>query len=251
MSSRAAFRSRDLRREYSHPARRVTAFYCTAGTAIPAICARCCKRCQARDEAENYTFWLPDFPTHFRPFDDTARALSRVLATQQSDGAQVLAAQQSDWENTILVGYSMGGLIARQMVADGFPCRAVVTICAPHDGPMFWVPRLSAGPRSLGKRAPQMRALNANPRDIARHRDYHFFGVTYRDRFGFHDDDAVVPRASALGEKLGEIGTRRAIELDYERGFGRSTRSNPHVEGLNPRTMAPMIDLCAQLFAAE
>ena len=193
---------------------------------------------QVRDEAKNHTFWLPDFPTHFRPFDATARALSRVLAVQQND-----------WENTILIGYSMGGVVARQLVADGFPCRALVTVCAPHDGPMFYVPRVTVGPYSLGKNSKQMRALNADPRDIARRGDYHFFGITYRDRFGFHNDDAVVPRASALGENLGEIGTRRAIEIDYGRGFGRSTRSNPHVEGLNPRTMAPMIDLCAHLFA--
>ncbi len=143
----------------------------------------------------------------------------------------------------------MGGVIARQMVADGFPCRALVTICTPHVGPMFWVPRVTAGTRSLGKSSPQMRALNAHPRDLARRRDYHFFGLTYRDRFGFHDDDAVVSRTSALGEKLGEVGTRRAIELDYGRGFGRSTKSNPHVEGLNPHTMAPAIELCARLFA--
>lgn len=193
---------------------------------------------RAREEARHHTFWLLDFPTHFRPFDDAARGVSRVLA-----------AQNTDWRDTIFLGYSMGGVVARRLIADGFPCRALVTICAPHDGPARWVPRVTAGPRSLGKRSPQMRALNADARDTLRRRDYHFFALTYRDRLGFHDDDAVVPRASALGEHLGEVGTRRVVTVDYGRALGRSFKNNPHVEGLNPRTMQPAIELCARLFA--
>lgn len=192
---------------------------------------------RAREEARHHTFWLLDFATHFRPFDETARAIARVLA-----------AQNTDWSDTIFLGYSMGGVIARRLVADGFPARAVVTICSPHGGPTRWVPCVTSGPRSLRKNSPQMRALNADPRDIGRRRDYHFFAITYRDRLGFHDDDAVVPRASALGEHLGEVGTRRVIELDYGRTLGRSLQNNPHVEGLNPRVMREAVELCAGLY---
>jgi pimeloyl-ACP methyl ester carboxylesterase len=165
-------------------------------------------------QAACWNFWSIDYPTHRRSFREGAREVARALA-----------AQPHDFSGCVFVGFSMGGLVARQMVADGFGCRALVSICSPHEGLARWVPTHSPGTWSLSRSSVALRALNRNPIDRA-HRDrYHLFAVTYRDRFGYHDDDTIVTARSALGARLGVVAERRKIHLEYGQSVGRKLRA--------------------------
>ena len=79
-------------------------------------------------EAAGCDFISPSYESHFKSFKDSAKDISEGLTYLNLD-----------LETTILIGYSTGGLIARQMIADDFPCKALITICTPHEGILPWV----------------------------------------------------------------------------------------------------------------
>ncbi len=186
-------------------------------------------------QAASWRFWSVDYKTHFRAFPDSARDLTEAFARQPHD-----------FSNTVFIGYSMGGLVARQMVALGFPCRALITLCSPHEGLAPWVLAHSPGTRSLSRRSPHLAALNAHPRDVAARSRYHFFAITYDDIRGPHDDDGIVTTSSALGENLGMVASRQRLHLSYGKTLALR---GPHIAGMNARNIAPVIQLCAGLFA--
>jgi pimeloyl-ACP methyl ester carboxylesterase len=185
--------------------------------------------------AEDWKFWRVDYPTHRWGFRKGAREVAEAL---RSTG--------ENFENVILIGFSMGGVTARQMVADGFPCRALVSLCSPHEGITRWVPTHSPGTSSLHRRSGALRALNSDPIDIAARPRYHFFSITYEDRLGRHPHDGLIPVRSALGAHLGDVGTRRNIHLPHARiGMG----AGPHLHALNPSEMPPAVETIARLMA--
>lgn len=189
--------------------------------------------------AEDWRFWDVSYDTTWTPFPDNARAVIAELKTREHD-----------FERTILIGYSMGGLVARQMVAEGFPCEALVTLCTPHHGPVRWVPVPTRGPRSLAKWSRFTRALNRNPRDVSARSKYHFFAVTFRDRFGFHRNDGMVSQSSALGLELGEVASRQTMQLKYSVPVAAMMPFDPHWRAMFPRYIQPAIQHIGELMKA-
>jgi pimeloyl-ACP methyl ester carboxylesterase len=168
---------------------------------------------------ESWTFWRVDYPTHRWSFRRGAEEIARSLR-----------ATGREFDEVILFGYSMGGVTARQLVADDFPCRSLVALGTPHTGVARWVPAHSPGTLSIHRRSHALRELNENPRDIAARANYHFYSLTYRDRFGAHPHDGLIPRRSALGLSLDGIATRENTEFAYSFPPGTS----PHLRGMNP-----------------
>lgn len=168
---------------------------------------------------QSWTFWQVDYPTHRWSF---ARGAAEITSALRRTGRT--------FDEVILFGYSMGGVTARRMVADGFPCTALVALGSPHTGVARWVPSHSPGTASIHGRSRLLRALNTDPRDIAARERYHLFSLTYRDRFGWHPHDGLIPRRSALGLSLGEVASRTNTEFEYD--FPPGTR--PHLRGMDP-----------------
>lgn len=173
-----------------------------------------------------WCFWRVDYPTHRWNF---ARGAAEISAALHSTGRE--------FQDVLLFGHSMGGVTARQLVADGFPCRALVALGSPHQGIARWVPAHSPGTASIHARSPQLRALNSNSCDVEARARYHFFSLTYRDCLGAHPHDGLIPRRSALGLKLGEVGTRHNTEFTY--GFPPGTK--PHLRSLNPHDVPEVL----------
>lgn len=194
---------------------------------------------RALPEAAGWHFWSANYKTHLSNFADSARDIGAALREQPHD-----------FSHTVFVGFSMGGLVARQIVADGFPCHALVSICTPHEGTARWVPPHSPGTWALSRWSTRLRTLNANPADKACRSRYYFFAITYRDRLGYHDDDSIVTARSALGASLGAVAQRKKIQLNYGQELGRRIMGSPHARGMSPRVLTPVFDTCAKVLAA-
>ncbi|MDF2441744.1 MAG: Palmitoyl protein thioesterase [Abditibacteriota bacterium] len=196
-----------------------------------------------RPEARGYRIWRATYDTHWKSFRRSARQLMREMRVQSTLNG-------IDWSDTVLIGYSMGGIVARQMVAYGFGCRALFALCSPHEGALGWMALRFAlagdvGAGSLTSYNRALHLLNSHPRDCA-HRDrYEYYAITYRDPRGEHAHDGVVSQDSALGEGLGPLGYRQTLVRHYaERPF---PFTRPHLGGMNPDVMRPALERLAQL----
>lgn len=179
-------------------------------------------------EAQGWQLWNIDFPTHRWSF---ARGAKEIVAALRETGA--------DFNEVILVGFSMGGVVARQMVADGFPCKALIAIASPHQGVVRWVTTHSPGTVSIHRRSKQLAALNANPADIAARGRYHFFSITYSNMLGHHPHDGLVSKSSALGSRLGPVAERKNVHFDLGR---KLVMHGPHLRGMSAIDMAPAME---------
>lgn len=186
---------------------------------------------------QNWHFWQSEYPTHRWSFERSAQEISRVLE-----------ATGHDFSDTIFIGYSMGGIVARRMVADGFPCQALVSICSPHQGLARWIVPHSPGTMSLSRWSQSLRRLNQDQTDAALRSRYHFFAITYRDRLGYHPHDGIVTQCSALGKNMIDVATRQNIVLNYEKKIGGS---EPHVRGMNPKYLEPVLKTCEGIFRVK
>jgi len=108
---------------------------------------------RALPQARGRRFWDVSYDTQWTTFTSSARRIMEELQNQSDD-----------FSDTLLIGYSMGGVVARQMIALGFPCHALITICSPHHGPMPWIPPVGRGPRSIAPWSPTLAALNRHPK---------------------------------------------------------------------------------------
>ena len=190
-------------------------------------------------DPENCTFWRVTYDTHWKGFQRSAR---RIIKALRKEGVR-------DGDVT-LIGYSMGGIIARQMVAYGFECRHLIALCSPHHGALGWsalrVPLiLDPGAATLTQYSRTLKQLNTNNRDRAMRERYHLLALTYRDGRGEHAHDGIVGRDSALGVKLGEVGSRTHLEINYHERNAFFT--DPHILGMSPEAVAPMREKIAQL----
>jgi hypothetical protein len=113
------------------------------------------------------------------------------------------------------------------------------------------MPLPTRGPRSLGSWNRHLRALNRDPRDIAHRKNYHFFGITYRDTFGFHSHDGMVSQSSALGDKLGAIAARHTMQLKYSIPVSLLMPVDPHWRGMFPRYIGPALSHIGTLLTNE
>ncbi len=177
--------------------------------------------------------WRLSYDTHWKSFSRSAR---HVMAA--------LKAQQVEWDDVVLIGYSMGGIVARQMIAYGFPARNLVTLCSPHHGALKWSPlRLpimtDPGASTLSEWSPSLRRLNAHPRDKAMRAKYHLMAITFRDKRGEHDHDGIVGRPSAEGVELGEVASRLHLRFDYGK---RAFFTDPHMLGMSPQAVPTMAE---------
>lgn len=181
--------------------------------------------------AAGWTFYCATYETHLATFVDAAHQLLPLL--------------QSFAHPIILVGYSEGAIASRQMIADGLDVVALVTICAPHLGILPWIPTPDLGSASVSPFSADLADLNASPQDRANRLKYYLFAICSEDWFGEHNDDGVVAVSSALGMSLGPVAERNdPIELSYQGIAGW----NPHVQGMNPAYLGPVLITCAQLF---
>lgn len=186
--------------------------------------------------AEEWRFWQVEYDTHWKPFNRSARQI-----------AQALHAEGYDFNDTILVGHSMGGIVARQMVADGFPCRALLALGSPHLGFVPWIPVGDAGALSISRYGRRLKMLNRNARDRAARSRYHFLGADFTDPLGYHAHDCLVPLRSALGETLGPLGTRFQVRFKYS----VPPVVDPHVRFLYRDHLGEILPLCEKLFTAR
>lgn len=101
-------------------------------------------------------------------------------------------------------GYSMGGLVARQMIANGdLSPVSLTTYCSPHMGTGWWIPSLpfkNGGARSLEPASPEIMALYNNARDQEMRQRYHCLGVGYYElgNSKWHDNDQLIECKSQL-----------------------------------------------------
>lgn len=173
-----------------------------------------------RERIPNARLWRVSYDSHWKVFPRSAREVSHRL---KAAGAKP--------ERTILVGYSMGGVVSRSMVAQGFDARAVVCLCSPHLGPALHIPFGDVGSLSLASYMPYIKELNLAPRDIERRSDYFLQSITFRDASGECRHDRIVSYRSASGRGLKGIAHRANTHLVFE---GIAPGPVPHLQGMNP-----------------
>jgi pimeloyl-ACP methyl ester carboxylesterase len=188
------------------------------------------------------SIWRVTYDTHWKSFSRSAR---QVLAD--------LKRQRVEWDDVVLIGYSMGGIVARQMIAYGFPARNVVTLCSPHHGALAWSPLrfpilTDPGAGTLTQWSPSLRRLNAHPRDIAARQNYHLMSITYRDKRGEHEHDGIVGFPSANGSDLGEVASRTRLRFDYGK---RVFFTDPHMLGMSPGAVPTMTERIKDLLLSH
>jgi pimeloyl-ACP methyl ester carboxylesterase len=180
--------------------------------------------------AVGWNFYTPTYETHSETFVEAARDLYQQI--------------QALTHPLILLGYSEGGIVARQLIADGVQIKALVTICAPHLGLGAWIPTPDPGSASISPFSSDLQNLNNSPVDQTNRKFYHLFAISCTDFWGYHDDDGVVRVASALGHTLGAMADQKVIHLDYG---GQIAGVDPHHRGMDPTNLQPVLDTCSQL----
>lgn len=184
-------------------------------------------------EATGWDFISLSYESNSKSFKENAKGISKSLIDLNLD-----------LETTILIGYSTGGLIARQMIAEGFPCQALITICTPHEGILPWVTTPDITSMSLHMFSEDLAALNQNNRDINSRHTYYLFGIYSKDFSGIHYDDGIVELDSALGMNVFEnVAFRQSIRLDYDFMAG----ANPHIKGIDPTYLTGFTNLGQQI----
>jgi pimeloyl-ACP methyl ester carboxylesterase len=168
-------------------------------------------------------FWIPTYDTSWRTFPQSARTI-KVLLEQEP----------FDFSHTLILGYSMGGLVARELARAGFPFRRLITLCTPHQGAAPWVPAWWRRTRSLKANSLLLDNLNSSNGDAQHRSRYHFWGLTYRDPNGLHQHDGIVELFSALGQKLGDAPARETFSLTMKHHVLGLNLSAPHVCALYP-----------------
>ena len=173
-----------------------------------------------------YRYWWVTYDTN-APFKENARKIIDLFNKQNID-----------FSNCLLVCYSMGGVVGRSMIAQGFNVQNLVTICTPHLGLAPWVPTPTPGTMSIAPWSQDLKELNGHPRDTAKRNSYYFYGITFSDILGEHPDDAVVEFNSAIGNVLGQGIKRVNIPLSYH---GALAGTDPHARGMDPNYLGPVL----------
>jgi pimeloyl-ACP methyl ester carboxylesterase len=166
-------------------------------------------------------FWRVTYDTHWKTFGQSSREISSALRRRG-----VVP------ENTLLVGYSMGGIVSRAMIADGFSAAGALCLCTPHLGPAPWMPSGDIGSLSIAPWSAKLARLNRHPTDLRRRDDYYFKAFTFKDRTGVQKHDRIVMEKSALGIGLQGNMIRHSSELDYS---GIAPTCDPHLHGMQPK----------------
>ena len=176
-----------------------------------------------RELIPNARLWRTTYDSHWKTFSQSARQINGLL---KDEGVKP--------QNTLLIGYSMGGVVCRSMVANGFEARGLISLCSPHLGAAPWMPAGDVGSWSIAPWSSRLARLNRNPRDIA-HRDNYFFqAITFTDSSGYCRHDRIVAQRSALAYGLKGDMIRHTTTLDYK---GLAHDCQPHIQGMNPDSL--------------
>lgn len=188
-----------------------------------------------------FDLWVPEYPSQLS-FRTGALYLKQQMRYWQA---------RYDLSQTVIIGFSMGGLVARQMIANGLPCKYLLTLCTPHTGILPHIPTPSAGSMSMAAWSQDLKALNriyANERAMRKH--YIAFALRYAHGSDVpHEDDWIVSVSSALGE---EIGIHRTLTqtVHYPSPLQQPLQQplgQPHSVASQLRFCKPAIDYCLPL----
>ncbi|PQV63226.1 hypothetical protein B1R32_11451 [Abditibacterium utsteinense] len=191
---------------------------------------------RALPSGQNVRFWRVTYDTHWKSFGQSAREISFEL---EKRGVEA--------QNTLLVGYSMGGVVSRAMIADGFDAAGALCLCSPHLGPAPWMPSGDIGSLSIAPWSAKLSRLNHHPRDVQKRHDYFFQAFTFKDKSGVQRHDRIVTQKSALALVLGQQITRNSHELNYS---GIAPGCDPHLHGMAPNFLPEALAWCDTKFAA-
>jgi pimeloyl-ACP methyl ester carboxylesterase len=176
-------------------------------------------------------FWIPTYDTSWRSFPQSARGMKVLLEREPFD-----------FSHTLIVGYSMGGLVARELARAGFPFQHLVTLCSPHHGAAPWIPIWWRRTPTLKADSALIKNLNSSNGDAIHRSKYHFWGLTYRDPCGDHQHDGIVEISSALGQKLGDAPSRQTYSIDLNNPVVGLNLSTPHVCALYPQRIPSALE---------
>lgn len=145
-----------------------------------------------RYEPSGYIVFAPKYNTH-ESFVYAAQSIYDLLT-------------HSGWplDNVHLFGYSMGGLVARQLVVNGITPRSLVTYCTPNMGTAAWISNTALfnnGAMSMATWSKDLAALNSHPRDQQFRGIYQMIGLSYvKDAAGSDRqyNDGIVEVTSAI-----------------------------------------------------
>jgi pimeloyl-ACP methyl ester carboxylesterase len=181
-----------------------------------------------RQQFPDARIWSGVYDSHWKTFTRSAREFAYAMRHKKLRP-----------EKTFIVGYSMGGIVARSIVANGFAARGVACLASPHLGAAPWLGFTDVGSASIGPQSFRLRTLNNNPIDRQRRKDYFFQAFTFRDRSGFCRHDRVVTLRSSSGRGLENVGKVVVKHLEYT---GYAPDVNPHLQGMNPEQLGEFFE---------
>lgn len=185
-----------------------------------------------RERIPHARLWRTTYDSHWKTFAQSARQINGLLKKEKVVPG-----------DTLLIGYSMGGVVCRSMVDNGFAARGVMSLCSPHLGAAPWMPAGDVGSWSIAPWSSRLRRLNRSPRDQARREDYFFQAITFTDLTGYCRHDRIVAQRSALAYGLKGEMTRNTTSLDYK---GLANDCQPHIQGMNPDCLGEALEWAAQ-----
>lgn len=142
-------------------------------------------------------------------------------------------ADHYDLSSTILVGYSMGGLVARQMVMRGMPFARLYMTCTPNFGVMPYIFSLPGAPfffhfnhgaASMTGHSADLARLNNG--DIQQRQKYVCHGINYTDFRLFHNDDTITDCNHAT-----MVGSNVLHRANTHLGMLHGAVMEPHLRG--------------------
>jgi hypothetical protein len=139
---------------------------------------------------------------------------------------------EETFDNIVVIGYSMGGLVARKFLSMGFPYTKLITLCAPHHGIFDYIASKWAGDGaySMRKDSPYLIALNENPTDSDNRYKHLYLAYNYH-RGKDYPDDCVLWDYSGTGALLGDRHSYVTYTWTYSGAGGLNTVTDivPHV----------------------
>lgn len=205
---------------------------------------------------DGYNVWALTYNTVLMPFDVSGSWLADELSRMT----------EYDFSGAIVVGYSMGGLIGRVLVAKGFNFKYLVTIDTPHQGPMdgwnlgAWAAFFLLGAPnyfvhgidSLFWGSGSQHLIHDSKLDQEKRKtSYAFYATGYHQAPGaaFEPSDDVVPIHSQLSMDDGDVCWRGVWKKTYEEGTWKW--SNLHSKASRPENCGEVLDLVRRLLKGE
>jgi len=188
--------------------------------------------------------WIPNrivYPSQL-PFPEAAHKVILYLE-------ELARKHRLNFQNTVIIGYSTGGLVARAMCAYfNFPCSRLITLATPHLG-IRDIAQPFAGVPSIAAMLPNSDALNLinlNNRDRIMRARHDYFGVTFKGHGNQnHNNDGLVDLNSATAYGLQNVQNRFQIHIPKrEHGFFNLVHNS---EALQPKHVLPFLYQCKHI----